>query len=278
MNEKKENQSKRQVIAEIPTCTEKDPLSEELVTPRSERSDRPLVTPKRLCIDFQRITRSTRPALDLGVSTDDDSQVIEEANPLSVLTSTARSPIQESGSGHTSYPPTVSIWLEQLPSPKPQSPRNDTPFDPSMIQTPQSDAYFDLPLPQSPQTCDTLNSTMPQSPNSDSYSGTPSPHSPTSDMTCKSPQFRNRSVRSGGKSQLPAKKKSPWKHLLRKIKYRANKEIQLKDQRIQELKLLNEKYKKQLKRLRQDPKTKKSHETRDENTVSSAEKGLQISS
>ncbi|XP_041969230.1 uncharacterized protein LOC121726069 [Aricia agestis] len=50
----------------------------------------------------------------------------------------------------------------------------------------------------------------------------------------------------------PAKKKSPWKHILRKFQYRYNKELKLKDQKIQELKRINQNCLKRIQRLQRD--------------------------
>lgn len=50
------------------------------------------------------------------------------------------------------------------------------------------------------------------------------------------------------------KKRSPLKYLLKSYKYRANKELQLKERQINELKKLNDNYRKQIKRLQKDHK------------------------
>lgn len=50
------------------------------------------------------------------------------------------------------------------------------------------------------------------------------------------------------------KKRSPFKYLLKNYKYRANKELQLKERQINELKKLNDNYRKQIKRLQKDNK------------------------
>lgn len=68
---------------------------------------------------------------------------------------------------------------------------------------------------------------------------TPSPQSSVieNDSATISQQvkFSNKTGRQDPVLTTP-KKKSPWKYLLRKIKYRADKELQIKDRKIQELK------------------------------------------
>lgn len=51
-----------------------------------------------------------------------------------------------------------------------------------------------------------------------------------------------------------AKKTSPWKALLRRMKYKANRELKLKDQKIQKLKISNERIRRQLNRLKKQSK------------------------
>ncbi|XP_062532287.1 PH domain-containing protein DDB_G0287875 [Bombyx mori] len=59
--------------------------------------------------------------------------------------------------------------------------------------------------------------------------------------------------------KISAKKKSPWKHLLRKYKYRYHAELRIKDQQIRDLKRMNENYKKLLQRWRRFRKFKNAH-------------------
>lgn len=72
--------------------------------------------------------------------------------------------------------------------------------------------------------------------------------------------------------ETSVKKKSPWKHILRKFQYRYNKELQLKDQKILELKRANENYRKKIKRL-QTAKQVKNVDKKQKKTLSGNENG-----
>lgn len=75
---------------------------------------------------------------------------------------------------------------------------------------------------------------------------TPSPQSSilSSPLRVVSPKVYKKAAQ-----DTSVKKKSPWKHILRKFQYRYNKELQLKDQQIVQLKRVNENYRKVIKRL-----------------------------
>ncbi|CAG4967492.1 unnamed protein product [Parnassius apollo] len=102
------------------------------------------------------------------------------------------------------------------------------------------------------------------SPNT-SISESPRTPSPQSSMASSPQRVVSPKVNKKAARETPLKKKSPWKHILRKFQYRYTKEIQLKDQKILELKRVHENYRKKIKRLEKDKRVTDVHKRQKEN-------------
>ncbi|CAH0730022.1 unnamed protein product, partial [Brenthis ino] len=88
-----------------------------------------------------------------------------------------------------------------------------------------------------------------------------SPQSSTSLINLPTRHIANSKRFKTAQPKITVKKKSHWKHLLHRFRYRFNKELQLKEQKILELKKINENFRKKIKRLEALWKSKRYEES-----------------